>query len=50
MAIAITRKDWTHGPKAPTDVLGHLWFMDRSKMELGPGGGIYAPKIGFFFL
>jgi hypothetical protein len=49
MAIAITREDWIHGTKAPTDVHGHFWFMDSSKTELGPGGGINASKIGLFF-
>jgi len=33
-----------------SDVHGHFWFMDSSKTELGPRGGIYAPKIGLFFL
>ena len=50
MAIAITREDWIHGTKAPTDVCGHFWFTDSSKTELGPGCGIYAPKITLFFL
>jgi hypothetical protein len=50
MVIAITREDWIHGPKDPTEVHGHFWFMDSSKTELGPGGGIYVHRIGLFFL
>lgn len=48
MAISITRKDWIYEPKAPTDVHGHFWFMDSSKMELDQGVGSMRLKQGSF--
>jgi hypothetical protein len=35
----MSREDWTIGTGTPPIVKGHVWFIDGSRMEGGPGMG-----------
>ena len=40
MATSLSREEWTHGPKAPVDIQGPVWYTHSSWMGWGIEAGI----------